>query len=487
MKSSAKSKILILTALTTLFAFSPIITTNLSFITSSCIKSSEYSNDINLGNKNLKISQVSEKIHIDGNSCWVDFKNAGNCTGNGLYSDPYVIEDLVIDGEGLGSCIWIEKSEVYFKIENCSLYNSGSGLYNAGIKLSYVINGQLIDNNCSNNNGVGIGLYQSQNISIEENTVNNNDEFGIFLEVSHNNIFSKNTLNENSNGIYLGLSNNNFILNNSAYNNNWRGIYLSSSSNNNTIKNNNVSYNDDNGMLISDSQDIKIIGNIANHNGWNGILVWESNINTISGNNASYNTFAGIYLYKSNNNFIAVNTITNNYVGIYLYYSKYNDVLNNIFNGNGNDIQEVQEVPNNGNQFPLEIVLIRVVALIVIIMSIAGILILRKRRSINRTEIKDPKKSQSTSQSIEILKREFGYGVRALEVIPEHEVIKNMFEEQPEELEALQEEVVEITPEEQQEVLKPPELQIIKCPFCGIEIDEETAFCQQCGMKIKKK
>ncbi|MFW9820440.1 MAG: hypothetical protein ACFFE5_12585, partial [Candidatus Thorarchaeota archaeon] len=73
----------------------------------------------------LKTSKVSGRIHIKGSSGWLNFKNDGNCTGTGTIVDPYVIEDLIIDGEGLSSCIWIEDSNVHFRIENCTVYNSG--------------------------------------------------------------------------------------------------------------------------------------------------------------------------------------------------------------------------------------------------------------------------------------------------------------------------------------------------------------------------
>ncbi len=467
MKLKTKTRIIFLMALGILFALSPIIiNNNLNFNTRNSDKSSEYNDEIQLDNKNLQISATSGKIHIDNN--WTAAKALGICTGNGTYIEPYVIVDLVIDAGDSGSCIVIENSDVYFKIENCTLYNSGPGLYNAGIKLNNVLNGHLINNDCSTNYGVGIGLYQSQNITIVGNIVNNNVEFGLFLVGSHDNILSENTLKENSDGIYLGLSNNNKILNNSAFNNDWRGIYLSSSSNNNTIMNNNVTYNRDNGIDISDSQDIKVVGNIANHNGWNGIFLWNSNVNTVSGNNASYNSFAGLYLWRSNNNIIVMNTITTNHVGIYLYYSRYNNVLNNFFNGNGEDIQEV--LPINGNQFPIEIIIIIIiiVILIAITMSIAGMLITRRRKSINRTEIKYPRKSRTAFQLTEISKREFDYGERKLEVIPEKEVRENI-------------------PEEQLEELIPLEPQIIKCSFCGLEINEEATFCPQCGMKYNKK
>jgi len=149
-KSNAKSKIIILFTLGILFALVPMIAVNLSFITANSNKSSDYSDECNFDNENLKISAVSGKIHILNNSGWIDFKNDGNCTGNGTYSDPYLIEDLVIDGQGSGGCIQIANSDVYFKIENCTVYYSGGETYNDGIVLDRVSNGSLINNNVSN-------------------------------------------------------------------------------------------------------------------------------------------------------------------------------------------------------------------------------------------------------------------------------------------------------------------------------------------------
>ena len=153
MRSNRKTKTIILIILGIFFVFSPIITTNFN------LKNSEFSDGISL-DENLKISKISGKIHIDGNSGWDAFKTAGNCTGNGTYSEPYVIEDLEIDGGGSGSCILIENSDVYFRIENCTVYNSG-GDPDAGILISHVNNSQLIGNNASNNGVYGITLSSS--------------------------------------------------------------------------------------------------------------------------------------------------------------------------------------------------------------------------------------------------------------------------------------------------------------------------------------
>ena len=183
MKSNPKIKIIILITLGILFAFSPIITINLSFITDNNNISSENSNDINLDTENLKLSAVSGRISISYNSGWVNIKNAGNCTGSGTESDPYVIKDLVIDagGSDFTSGIQIIGSNVYFRIENCRVYNSGSQPYDAGIFLTQVSNGLLTNNDVSNNNYYGIYLEESSNNTIFENKISYGKHSGIYL------------------------------------------------------------------------------------------------------------------------------------------------------------------------------------------------------------------------------------------------------------------------------------------------------------------
>ena len=69
--------------------------------------------------KNPKISQLSKRIHIDNN--WSEAKIAGICTGLGTYGDPYIIQDLFINGNGTGNGITITSKNDYFRIENCTI------------------------------------------------------------------------------------------------------------------------------------------------------------------------------------------------------------------------------------------------------------------------------------------------------------------------------------------------------------------------------
>jgi len=333
MKSKAILKIIILITLGILFAFSPIITVNLIFNAGNNKTSSEYDDYINLDNENLKISATSGNIHIDGNSGWIAFKNDGNCTGEGTYSDPYIIEDLVIDN---GS-IYIENSDVYFKIENCTLYYSGE--FGMGIYLYRANNSLIIRNNCSWNY-YGIVLADCSNNTISGNIANNN-AYGIFLW-GDNNTISGNTANDNYWGIML-MGSNNIISGNNANDNIQRGIHLESGDNNaisgNTANNNWF------GIVLLDSSNDTILGNIANNNTYYGIVLLDSSNDTIMGNTANKNTYYGIFLWGSNNNTITKNIINyNNNTGIVvdtsngnnIYLNCFNNILNAIDNGSNN-------------------------------------------------------------------------------------------------------------------------------------------------------
>jgi len=228
-----------------IFAFSTIASTSLNFNTGSFNIIFKNSIEITLDKENLKTSKVSGKIHIKNNN-WSAAKAAGICSGNGTYSDPYVIEDLVIDGGGSGSCIKIEWSYDYFKIENCTLYNSGNieyadGTCDAGILLYGSSNGRLIDNILSNNLH-GIELYGCYNFTLSRNDVNNNI-YGIFLRFSGNHTISRNSIYNNDYGIYLHNTENNIFSVNTINNNNFGGIYLDWDSNNNEISGNSVNNN----------------------------------------------------------------------------------------------------------------------------------------------------------------------------------------------------------------------------------------------------
>jgi len=148
-------------------------------------------------------SYGSERIHIEGNQEWEFLKNASFCTGQGTRLDPYVIKDYVIDGQNAPlSCIQIENSDVFFRIENCTVFNSGA----VGIELVNTSRGQIILNNCSNNYS---GIYLDGgcfNNTLISNYIDSNSQYGIILNVTtgnfvFNNSFISNFINGYDNGV----------------------------------------------------------------------------------------------------------------------------------------------------------------------------------------------------------------------------------------------------------------------------------------------
>ncbi|MFX0104352.1 MAG: nitrous oxide reductase family maturation protein NosD [Candidatus Hodarchaeota archaeon] len=306
MGSTLKIKILVLILICVLFAFSSIFRIDLNIIEGNNDNNSDYTNDFILENEKLKLSTISEKIHINNN--WTDAKNAGICTGFGTYSEPYIIEDLVIDGGGSGSCILIENSKVYFRIENCTLFNSGSESHDAGIKLDHTNNGELIDNNCSFNNNIGIYLLSSDNNDIMGNIVRNNSGLlrgGIELRNNCDDNTISGNLVSNSSGMAILISNcnkNHIFGNNVSYNVN--GIWVVSESEKNNVSGNMIYDNEVMGIYVGDSKYNIISGNIVNNHSYGSMVIDRSDINIVSGNIINYGDFAlgdstGNLLYRN--------------------------------------------------------------------------------------------------------------------------------------------------------------------------------------------
>ena len=324
MKSNVKSKTMILITLGILFAISPLINNNFNSEWEVSDLSSHNRNEINSENEDLKISAVSGKIHIINNSGWLDFRNAGYCTGNGTYSEPYVIEDLIIDGGGSGSCILIENSNVYFKIENCTVFNSGhSGSRDSGIYLKKVSNGKMINNDCSFNKN-GIYTYFSKNNTISTNIAKNNTYHGICVAAQSNEtVIDGNTACFNS---YIGIH--------------IDGGYTYHNSYNNLIINNNASYNAAAGIRITFTNDTNIINNTVINN---GVSPWGANaLNiqlcqniTISMNKLEGSNSEGVYAYYLNMINFYNNTISSNRgSGINFEYVRGLNIVDNYFADN---------------------------------------------------------------------------------------------------------------------------------------------------------
>ncbi len=289
-----------------------------------------FSINYNLANEKLnlldvfsipKMSIAQSPIKLEGNMQLDSFPNK---TGGGIWGDPYIIEDLEINGGFNKKGIEIKNTDRYLIIKNCHLFNCS-----IGIVIRDCINITLFENNVSKNEE-GIYLMGSYN-NISENIISYNNMHGISISGSNNLIFRNVISNNNQSGIRLSDSNdNNLSRNTILFNQN--GISLGSS-NGNTLSGNNIS-NQSEGISLYYSNSNTLSGNIISYH-TTGISVYYSNSSTLSGNTISYNLREGIRLYDSWENKIFENNISFNiYYGIFIQLSYNNEIYRNILYSN---------------------------------------------------------------------------------------------------------------------------------------------------------
>ena len=106
------------------------------------------------------------------------------CSGSGTWGDPYLIENVTVNGQATDRCLTVRNSNVFFVIHDCILFNSKDDNLYGGIFLENVNNGAIKKNNCSNNGRSGMWLENCNNITITGNTLNDNGDSGICIRSS---------------------------------------------------------------------------------------------------------------------------------------------------------------------------------------------------------------------------------------------------------------------------------------------------------------
>ena len=207
----------------------------------------------------LKLSGYwdSSQILIDDRGVegltWAEIAVEDWCVGSGTLEEPYIIENLTVTSNFVGDCLLIQNSDAYFIIRNCTFYNSGntnSPAVEAGIKLSNVNNGKLINNTCYGN-GNGIKLINCNYIIITENLIYDNIwwgiDFGWFHSSGNCNVISQNIVENNFAGISGASSGyqctGNVISENKVNNNEHYGIILGEECYDNIVTRNNIANN----------------------------------------------------------------------------------------------------------------------------------------------------------------------------------------------------------------------------------------------------
>lgn len=357
-----------------LFYISIILTLNLGYLDSYSIESN--SQILIPEDPKMAASWNLPSFIIDdsggGDYTWIQAANQSWCSGTGTWNDPYMLENITINGGNIGSCITIRNSTAYFIIQNCTLYNSGplSWPINARIELNNVNNGRLNKNELYLNGSLGISLYYSNNITVSENVIDvtigeaiglqyssNNfildntvigagpvvhGAYGLNLLESNQNEISGNTIDRNDYDAIILYGCDNNIISGNTVGNGSRGIYLAYCNDNN-ITDNDIAWFSDQGIYLDNSNNNNITENDINNNGLNGIYSSSSNYSLIYHNNFSNNDMRGIYLSSCSNNLIYYNNFIENGIN-----ARDNGVDNDWDNGTiGNYWDDYSGVDNN--------------------------------------------------------------------------------------------------------------------------------------------
>ncbi len=356
-----KKKIIVLISILVIFTFfSPIFD-----------RSTQSNSSNTFANKELKTSTfwvLPNKILIDNN--WSDTRDTyGWCSGIGTEQQPYLIENVKIDGKNSGSPITIRNSINYFVLNNVTVYNSSKSFADsyAGIKLFNVMNG-VIENSKIADNKFGIHMDESSNNKINDNNFSNSKYEHISVQYNcDDNYFTNNDFIDYGGlafkfyeqSYYNTIENNQMIGNSIAFydgrENTIKGNYFSEASIileyglNNTIKNNTIEFVEGNAIELDHSDQNIIKNNTLSYNTiaintikWIGSDTTDNQIL----NNIIKNNQYGINI-QGRKNYIIGNLVKNNTAGL-LLNSDENLVFNNRFENIDNAYATTNNMFDNG-------------------------------------------------------------------------------------------------------------------------------------------
>ncbi|MFW9919250.1 MAG: NosD domain-containing protein [Candidatus Thorarchaeota archaeon] len=171
----------------------------------------ELTNKIIISTKPVSLSAGDPPIEIAGDVEFNTTAFANGWSGNGTEINPYIIEYQVIDKAfGQGPCINISDTRAYFIIRYCDLRYATYYLNGAGVYLTNVTNGQIVQNTIFYNE-YGIYMSSCQDIVVFNNSMSSIDRAGLSLFSSSSLTIENNTMDA---GIEFWWSHSNILVNN---------------------------------------------------------------------------------------------------------------------------------------------------------------------------------------------------------------------------------------------------------------------------------
>lgn len=95
------------------------------------------------------------------------------CSGSGTWRDPYVIEGLYINAEGVGACIYIHRTTRYYIIRNNWFDYTGPNKYCCGVVTRHVEKGTITNNIMTYNHRCVFLDLNSANTTVSNNIMLN--------------------------------------------------------------------------------------------------------------------------------------------------------------------------------------------------------------------------------------------------------------------------------------------------------------------------
>jgi len=268
-------------------------------------------------------------INIDGND---DFTAENGVTrGNGTKGNPYTIDIWLINAnlaDGGAAGITIKHTDAFFVISDV-IVRSGGALY-SGIWLSDVSNG-TVQRSWLVDNYEGVTLNSTRDMTIFGSKVLRNTFAGVYATHSDRLEITENRISNSTHGVFLDECADSIL-------------------SENTISAVNCS-----------------------------IIAEQSNAIVISKNNVSASRY-GIFLNGSPNCSVVENTISKNTCGVYVSKSSPVELADNIFNGNGIDIQSDVELQDD--DIPWLLIALAILS-VGIVVSLVVFVIWRKGKKTN--------------------------------------------------------------------------------------------------------
>ncbi len=247
-------------------------------------------------------------IYIDGNSQLDSTASAEGWTGNGMESNPYMIQNYDIPASTWA--IRVYNTDRHLVIYDCH----GRDGSRSGILLNNVRNASVLDSRWTENDEYGIHLIDCEKVVVDGNRfdatmvmVNNYNhivlERSTYCRISNNTVvFSQND------GIQLMDHSEYNVVENNFCKNMYKAIYVNS-------ENNMIRYN-------------------SGYENSFGVYLEKAN-NTVMNNSMFYNAY-GLYSYFAGYNLLYNNTCQRNYIGIFLNFAHDHVVRDNLLLKNCN-------------------------------------------------------------------------------------------------------------------------------------------------------